>query len=48
LRKAENATKLMFTDNRISSTDIRIVMMFLRFMKMPKTPVTNRIAPTVR
>ena len=47
-RNTEKATKLMFTASRISSTDIRITMMFLRFMKMPSTPSVNSTAPTAR
>ena len=38
----------MFTASRISSIDIRMTMMFLRFTKMPNTPSVNRIAATVR
>src|SRR6185369_2032374 len=35
-RAAENATRLRLTASRISSTDIRMMMTFLRFRKMPK------------
>ena len=38
----------MFTASRISSTDIRMMMTFLRFTKMPKTPMVNRMAATAR
>lgn len=48
LRWVEKATRLMFTASRISSTDIRMTMTFLRLMKMPSTPSVNRIAATVR
>ena len=34
----ENATRLRLTDSRMSSTDIRITMMFLRLRMMPATP----------
>ena len=37
-RKWENATKLIFTANKISSIDIRTTITFLRLIKMPKTP----------
>ncbi|MDT4887472.1 hypothetical protein FQZ97_1239300 [compost metagenome] len=47
-RKLEKATKLMLTESRMSSTDIRITMTFLRLMKMPSTPSVNRMALTVR
>src|SRR5690606_28759128 len=45
---AEKATKLMLTESRISSIDIRMTMTFLRFRKIPNTPRVNRIADTVR
>jgi hypothetical protein len=48
LRKLENATRLMLTASRISSTDIRMMMTFLRLRKMPNTPIVNRMAATVR
>src|SRR5581483_1562720 len=38
----------MFTAKRISSTDIRMMMMFLRLRKMPTTPMVKRMAATVR
>ena len=38
----------MLTASSISSTDIRMMMTFLRLTKMPKMPVTNMIAATVR
>src|SRR3546814_906414 len=40
-RKALNATRLMFTARNINSIAIRIMMMFLRLMKMPSTPRTK-------
>ncbi len=45
---AENATRLMFTASRISSIAIKMTITFLRFTKMPNTPIVNRIAPTPR
>src|ERR671912_2707640 len=47
-RKAEKATRLMFTASRISSIAISIRMTLRRLRKMPSTPRTNRIAATVR
>ncbi len=47
-RKAENATRLMLTASSINSTDIRMMMTFFLLTKMPKMPVVNRIAATVR
>ena len=44
----ENATKLIFTASSISSIDIKMMMTFLRFRKIPKMPSVNRIAATVR
>ena len=44
----ENATRLMFTASSISSIDIKMMMTFFRFRKMPKMPIVNRIAATVR
>src|SRR3954462_6808273 len=38
----------MFTASRINSTDIRMMMMFLRLRKMPTTPMVKRMAATVR
>jgi len=38
----------MLTLSRISSIDIRITMTFFRFRKMPKIPMTNTTAATVR
>jgi hypothetical protein len=40
-RKALKATRLMFTDRRISSIAIRMMMMFLRLRKIPSTPSTK-------
>src|SRR5262249_29409494 len=47
-RNAENATRLMLTASSMSSTDIRMTMTFLRLRKMPKMPMVNRMAATVR
>jgi hypothetical protein len=38
----------MFTASRMSSMLIRMTMMFLRFTKMPNTPMVNRMAATAR
>ena len=45
-RKLLNATRLRFTDSRISSMAIRMMMTFLRLRKIPSTPSTNRIELT--
>ena len=47
-RAQEKATRLMLTASSMSSTDIRMMMTFFRFRKMPKMPIVNRIAATVR
>jgi hypothetical protein len=47
-RKAEKATRLRLTASRITSIDIRMMITFLRLRKMPKMPIVNRIAATVR
>src|SRR5262249_44133662 len=47
-RKAENATRLMFTASRMSSIAISIRMTLRRLRKIPSTPIVNRIAATVR
>jgi hypothetical protein len=47
-RKDEKATRLMFTDKRMSSIDIRRMMTFLRFTKMPNTPMVKSTAATAR
>ncbi len=47
-RKLENATRFKLTESRISSTDINRMMTFLRFTKIPNTPIVNRIAATAR
>src|SRR6476620_11072430 len=47
-RKLEKATRLMFTDSRISSTDIMMTMMFLRLRMMPAMPSVNSMAATIR
>ena len=39
---------LMFTASNISSIDIKVMMMFLRFRNTPNRPNVNRIAATVR
>ena len=46
--KVENATRLMLTESRISSTDIRMMMMFLWLRMIPATPIVNRIAASDR
>ena len=38
----------MFTAKSISSIDINMMMMFLRFRNSPKMPMTNSVAATVR
>jgi hypothetical protein len=38
----------MFTLSRMSSIAIRMMITFFRFRKMPSTPITNRMAETVR
>src|SRR6185437_13061659 len=45
---AENATRFKLTASRISSTDMRMMMTFLRLRKMPKMPSTSRMADTTR
>src|ERR1700720_30952 len=47
-RKAEKATRLRLTESRISSTDIKTTMMFLRFKITPATPSVNRMAATIK
>ena len=47
-RKLENATRLIFTASRISSMLINRMMIFFRFRKIPKIPMTNSAAATVR
>src|SRR6476620_9039878 len=47
-RNDEKATRLMLTESRISSTDIRMTMMFLRLRMMPATPSVNSMAATIR
>jgi hypothetical protein len=47
-RYDEKTTKLMFTDAKISSIDIRIIMIFFLLRKIPKTPITKREAETIR
>jgi len=36
------------TESRISSTDIKMMMMFLWLRMMPATPIVNTIAASVR
>ena len=38
-RVYENPIKLIFDDNNINSIDIRIVIMFFLFIKIPKKPI---------
>jgi len=33
--------KKKFTDNKINSNDINIIIIFFRFKKIPKTPIQN-------
>ncbi|MNY67431.1 hypothetical protein D3C86_2050180 [compost metagenome] len=47
-RNDEKATMLRLTASRMSSIDIKMMMTFLRFRKMPKTPSVKRMALTVR
>ncbi len=46
--KDEKATRLMLTASSISSIDIRMTITFFRFRKIPKIPMTNSAAATVR
>ena len=43
-----NATKLILTDKRISSTDIKIIITFFLFKKIPIIPITKIIADRVK
>jgi len=47
-RYDEKTTKLMFTDAKISSIDIRIIIIFFLLRKIPKTPITKSEAETIR
>src|ERR1700733_14075119 len=47
-RNDENATKLMLTASRMSSIDIRMMITFFRFRKMPTTPIVKTMAATIR
>jgi hypothetical protein len=47
-RNDEKATKLMFTESRSNSIDIKITITFFLFRKIPKIPIVNRIAATDR
>tara|TARA_B100000579_G_C22697214_1_gene788013 strand:+ start:289 stop:726 length:438 start_codon:yes stop_codon:yes gene_type:complete len=44
----EKATKLIFTDNRMSSIDIRIIITFFLFKKIPKTPKVRIIEDRIK
>ena len=44
----ENAIKLIFTDNKINSIDINIIITFFLLRKIPSTPIVKRIAPKKR
>ncbi len=46
-KNAEKATKLMLIESNISSIDIKSAITFLRFKKMPLTPMQKRIADNV-
>ena len=46
--KIENEIKLIFTDSKINSTDIKITITFFRFKKIPITPRKKIIAPSVK
>ena len=43
----EKVTKFIFTDNNIISIDMSIEMIFLRFKKIPATPMPNKIIDKV-
>jgi hypothetical protein len=45
---AEKAIKLIFTDNKMSSIDIKIIIKFFLFKNIPKTPKVKIIAPRKR
>src|ERR1700740_1180359 len=47
-KKAEKATRLILTESRMSSTDIKTTMMFLRFRIIPAMPRVNIIAATTK
>tara|TARA_B100000029_G_C17521836_1_gene940208 strand:+ start:1012 stop:1332 length:321 start_codon:yes stop_codon:yes gene_type:complete len=44
----ENPTKLMFADNNINSIDIKIVIMFFLFIKIPKKPIEKTVEDKTR
>ena len=44
----ENPTKLIFADNNINSIDIKIVIIFFLFMKIPKKPIEKTIDERTR
>ena len=46
--KGREGDEVDVDESRISSTDIRMMMMFLRLRKMPTMPSVNRIAATTR
>ena len=48
LKKIEKDTKFILTAKRISSTDIKIIITFFLFKKIPTIPIANIIAAKVR
>ena len=44
----EKATKFIFTANNINYIDMSITITFLRFKNIPKIPITNNKAATVK
>ena len=46
--KLEKEIKFIFTDRRINSIDIKIIITFFLFKKIPNTPSMNNIAPRKR
>ena len=45
---AEKAIKFIFTDNNINSIDIKMIIKFFLFKKIPNTPSVKMIAPRKR
>ena len=45
---AEKAIKLIFTDSKMSSIDIKIIIKFFLFKNIPNTPKVKIIAPRKR
>ena len=45
VEEIENEIKLIFTDSKINSTDIKITITFFLFKKIPITPRKKIIAP---